>query len=167
MVAKKREQHGEGKTRLYMAWQNMKRRCTNENDIHFSRYGGRGIRVCDEWMDSYIAFRDWSFSHGYEDNLEIDRIDNDGGYEPSNCRWVTRSQQLSNRRKFSGACTSIYKGVNWNRGRGMWAAHISVNGKTLYIGSFSSEIDAAKAYDTAALKHFGEFANPNFKERAK
>lgn len=89
--------HGLSRTRLYRIWRNMKSRCTNPNVQNFKRYGGRGITVCDEWANSFEAFRDWAMSHGYTDDLSIDRIDNDGNYCPENCRWVDESIQANNK----------------------------------------------------------------------
>ena len=76
----------------------MKGRCTNKNYKFYDLYGGRGIRVCDEWMNDFTAFRDWALSHGYEDGLTLDRIDVNGNYEPSNCRWTTMHEQSRNKR---------------------------------------------------------------------
>ena len=76
----------------------MKNRCNNPNHPRFKDYGGRGITVCDDWKNDVKSFYDWSMSHGYADNLTIDRIDNDGNYEPSNCRWVTQLVQVNNSR---------------------------------------------------------------------
>ena len=90
--------HGKRKTRLYRIWANVKTRCTNKNDPHYKRYGGRGITVCDEWKNDFKAFYDWSVTHGYADDLTIDRIDNNDNYCPSNCRWVTVAQQNRNKR---------------------------------------------------------------------
>jgi hypothetical protein len=76
----------------------MKTRCTNPNAPVFQNYGARGITVCDEWFNNYEAFRDWAMANGYADDLEIDRRENDGNYEPGNCRWVTRIVQQRNSR---------------------------------------------------------------------
>lgn len=95
---KTRRKKGERKPRLYSIWDNMKQRCYNPNHTGYHLYGGRGITVCDEWKNDFQAFYDWAMANGYEDNLQIDRIDNDGNYEPRNCRWVTPIENSNNRR---------------------------------------------------------------------
>jgi len=89
--------HGESGTRLYALWSVMRGRCENLNNKRFVLYGGRSISVCAEWHD-YIGFREWALANGYERTLTIDRISNDGDYEPANCRWVTWKMQCRNKR---------------------------------------------------------------------
>lgn len=90
--------HKLSNTKLHRAWTNMKQRCNNPNNPDYSDYGSRGIKVCDEWLNDFKSFYDWSMSHGYSDELTIDRIDVNGNYEPSNCRWVTMKVQTNNKR---------------------------------------------------------------------
>ena len=82
---------------LYIVWKGMKARCLNPNEPSYPNYGGRGIAVCDEWLE-FEPFAKWAFENGYDKSLEIDRIDNDKGYSPDNCRWATRSQNQLNKR---------------------------------------------------------------------
>lgn len=90
--------HGGKGSKLYTIWVRMKQRCLNPNDKSYKDYGGRGICIAPEWLNDFAAFRDWALSHGYKDNLSIDRIDNDRGYFPENCRFADAKTQSRNRR---------------------------------------------------------------------
>ena len=94
----KRVKHGGKGTRLYRIWNCIKDRCFNINNQAFENYGGRGITICPEWTNDYIAFRDWALSNGYKENLQINRINNNGNYEPNNCNWITSAENCQNKR---------------------------------------------------------------------
>lgn len=89
--------HGLSKTKLYNVWCAMKRRCYNTNVKDYKNYGGRGIKVCDEWLN-YVPFYNWAVSNGYKEGLTIDRIDNDKDYEPNNCRWISKVENTIKKR---------------------------------------------------------------------
>lgn len=105
----------EGKrTKLYSVWIGMRRRYYDENDGNYHRYGGRGIEICDGWRENFAAFRAWAVKNGYRHNLTIDRIDNDKGYSPENCRWISVKEQALNRRSnrvvtFNGETHTFYE----------------------------------------------------------
>lgn len=90
--------HGDSRTRLYRIWRGIKQRCYCPKASHYKSYGGRGITMCGEWLNSFEAFRDWSLSNGYRDDLSIDRKDNNRGYSPDNCGWSTNMEQANNKR---------------------------------------------------------------------
>ncbi len=95
----KNTHHGKYCTRLYRVYYNIKKRCYNHKDENnYNYYGERGITMCDEWRNDFMSFYNWAMNNGYSDNLTIDRIDVDGNYEPSNCRWITMKQQGRNKR---------------------------------------------------------------------
>ena len=119
--------HGETKTHLYGIWSAIKTRCYNPNSKYYDSYGGRGITMCDEWRDSYEAFRDWANSRGDRQGLSIDRCNNNGNYEPSNCRWVDSVAQANNRRS-----NRILTIGNESHNVTEWAKIIGMNPKTLF-----------------------------------
>jgi hypothetical protein len=90
--------HGESSTHLYKAWNSMKERCLYEKFPGYKDYGGRGIVICDEWVNDYLTFKEWALNNGYAKTLSLDRIDVNGNYTPQNCRWITMSEQQHNKR---------------------------------------------------------------------
>lgn len=100
-VGRQNATHGEShskRTRLYTIWCGMRQRCSNPNRAAYKLYGGKGVKVCDEWSN-YSDFKDWATSNGYADNLSIDRIDPSKGYSPDNCRWITPSENTARANK--------------------------------------------------------------------
>jgi hypothetical protein len=92
----KTRRHGQKNSRLYNIWAGLKGRCLNPKSAAYKRYGGRGITISPEWLNSFECFRDWALANGYAPDLTIDRKNNDGNYEPGNCRWATYKQQNRN-----------------------------------------------------------------------
>lgn len=90
--------HGKRHTRLYMTYYRLKQKCYNSNNKDYPNYGGRGITICDEWLNDFMSFYDWAINNNYRDDLTIDRIDVNGNYDPSNCRWVDTKTQNRNKR---------------------------------------------------------------------
>jgi len=100
--------HRMSSSRLYKVWENMKSRCDNKNHPFYRYYGSRGITVCDDWNNSFLAFYEWAISHGYGEKLQIDRIDNDKGYNPFNCRFITQKENLRNKKTFLDSEINFY-----------------------------------------------------------
>lgn len=119
-------EHGMKDTRLYKKWCSMRARCKYPNNKKYNHYGGKGIRVCDEWDNSFIAFYKWAIATGYKDGLTIDRIDNNKGYCPENCRWATTAEQ---NRNYSRNRKITYNGVT--KCLADWADESGVNRATL------------------------------------
>lgn len=133
-MREKQFSHGGAGSRLYSIWLGMKQRCYYPNADSFVRYGGRGIQVCDEWVNAFSAFREWALSNGYRDDLSIDRIDNDGSYCPNNCSWETVVVQANNRSS--------------NR-------YITFNGVTKTIAQWSADSGIGHATIRSRLSRFG------------
>ena len=131
--------HGRSGTRIHNIWKNMNNRCKNVNDANYSSYGGRGITVHKAWEDVLI-FETWALDNGYVDTLTIDRIDNDKGYFPENCRWVSMEIQSNNRRQKRGS-SSKYIGVSRTK-YNTWKATITIDKKRVHLGTFKTEEEA-------------------------
>lgn len=127
-------------TRLYDIWRDMRHRCTCKNMRNYKHYGGRGISVCEEWND-FVNFYNWAMSTGYSDTLTIDRIDVNGNYEPSNCRWVNMSVQNANRRN---AGATEYIGVSLHSNKSCYVAFVKCNGKVVFYYSNASKNECAR-----------------------
>lgn len=114
-------------TRLYKIWRAMIARTIYPSQSCYKNYGGRGIRVCDEWLYNFNLFKSWAFENGYSENLSIDRIDNNGNYEPNNCKWSSRKEQNNNQRS---NVKLTYKGKTLNISQ--WSDLIGVKYNTLH-----------------------------------
>lgn len=127
IIKKVNSKHNMSNIKLYKIWGAIKTRCYNKNFIYYNNYGGRGIIMCDEWKNDFSKFYIWAIENGYKDGLTIDRINNNGNYEPSNCRWMTRPEQNNNMRKniiinYNGKEKTITQ----------WATEFNLNRTALY-----------------------------------
>lgn len=147
-----RKKHGLSRTPLYFVWAQMKDRCLNPKNQQYKNYGARGIFVCQEWQDSYRAFYDWAVANGYKKGLTIDRINNDDGYYPENCRWCGMHTQNMNRR-YKPSKTGI-RGVYLMSGSRRNKYDVQVGGRR--IGYYKTLEEAVEAKDDALRKE--EFA---------
>ncbi len=144
---KKLTKHGMCGTRIYRVWKNMRTRCLNPStEKDYKNYKERGISICDEWLNSFNSFHKWTLKNGYSEELTIDRINNDGNYEPANCRWTTLTVQARNTRLLNSKNTSGYRGIT-KTSNGKWQSQISVNNKKIRIGTFNTKKEGAIAYD--------------------
>ncbi len=137
---------------FYDVWGWMKSRCCNPNDTQYKNYGGRGISICDEWKNDPVAFIEWCKKSGWENGLVLDRIDNDGNYEPLNCRFVTRTISSANQR-IRKDNTSGYRGVHWNKRDNGWIGRIQVNKKRVELCYEKTAKQAAIMRDLFIIKH--------------
>jgi len=147
--------HGYAHHPAYRVWQSMRNRCNNKNHHSYKNYGGKGITVCKEWED-VTTFMQWCLSNGYEKGLDLDRIDNDKGYYPENCRFVSRRQNIHNRNPLSSLNTSGYAGITI-LASGKFATKIKsidINGgKTKFLGHYPTVEEAVIARNTFIIEN--------------
>lgn len=126
--SKGRITHGKSYTRLYHTFKSMKDRCYRTNYKYYQHYGGRGITICDEWLNDFMTFYNWAINNGYRNNLTINRIDNNGNYEPDNCEWVDMKTQSNNK------SNCVYLTCN-NKTQTVtqWADELRCNRSTIYM----------------------------------
>lgn len=156
-LVRRNTKHNKSKTVAYQKYQAMKSRCYNQNFPNFKRWGGRGITVCEEWLNSFENFEKWFNAQNYYDGDELDRIDNNGNYCPENCRLVPKYQNARNR-ETPASKHSKYRYVVWNKTNNNWVANVpmpNIKGKRKYLGSFKCEEKAQKAIQ----KYYDSFDN--------
>ena len=142
--------HGLHNNKFYKTWKNMMGRCYNLKNKHYQSYGGRGILVCIDWQD-LANFVSWAEST-YIEGMTMDRINNDGNYEPTNIRWADKTTQALNKRT-SKSNTSGFVGVSWHKGNNKWVAQVGSNNKLINIGSFKTLEEAVLARDNYIIEN--------------
>lgn len=145
--------HGLSKTSLCNVWYHILDRCYNSKSPQFTDYGGRGIKVSKKWKDSPIHFVNWAKKNGYKKGLEIDRKNNDGNYEPSNCRFVTREVNSLNKRLIQTNNKSGFRGVSKHNNGKSFVANVNYKGIRNYLGFFSTAKEAAKIRDRFIIEN--------------
>lgn len=140
----KAKKHNMSNTRIYHIWQGMRYRCYTKTCSTYKNYGAKGIKVCDEWRNSFAKFYKWSIKNNYNDNLTIDRINPKGDYEPNNCRWVDWNTQ-SNNKELLSTNTSGYVGLSWSNKYKKWICNISLNNKSKRIGAYNTQKEGIEA----------------------
>lgn len=148
--------HGFYRHQLGDVFDSMVQRCTNSNNKAYVNYGARGINICKKWMENRASFFKWAMLHGWEEHLSIDRKNNDNGYSPENCRFVTLGINNRNTQLIRSNNTSGYRGVVFAKHAGKWKSRINADGKCYHLGYFDSKVKAAKAYDKKA-KELGDY----------
>lgn len=149
--------HGLSKSKIFKLWKSIRNRCYNKNSPKYRNYGGRGIKVCYEWNSNFIKFNEWCLEHGWRDGLQIDRIDNNGDYEPSNCHFITNVEnQAIGKKSIPNTNKSGYMGIHWSKQTKKWKSTITINRKQIHGGFFSSIDDAVKNRIEMEIFYFGE-----------
>jgi len=137
--------HGDSYKRLYSIYKNMKTRCYNEHSPSYEKYGDKGITICNEWLLSYSNFKQWALTNGYNDDLTIDRVDNNGNYEPDNCRWILFEDQSLNKLVYRSNKLGV-RGVSISPNN-RYVAQIQYKGKKIFLGYFDTVEEASTAYE--------------------
>lgn len=133
----------------------MKARCYQESSKYYNNYGGRGIKVCDEWLASFVNFYNWSINNGWKEGLQIDRVDNDGNYEPDNCQWITNKENNAIGKKgIQNNNTSGFVGVSYYKKK--WHTELTVNGVRVYRDKFDNLNEAVEARISKEIEIFGQ-----------
>lgn len=148
--------HGYWRSEIYNKWDSIIQRCCNKNNPEYKDYGGRGITICDEWKNDPIIFIKWAFENGFIENkrLQIDRRNNNGNYEPSNCRFVTNMENSHNTRLIKRNNKSGYRGVSFYNTIGCYVAEVLSDGKKVFKkGGFTNPFDAAMVRDKFIIKN--------------
>lgn len=150
--------HGESRTRIYHIWGNMINRTSNKKDKSYKNYGDRGITVCEEWKD-FLQFKEWALANGYQETLTLDRMDNEKGYYPSNCRWADRAVQDNNKRQsvkleYAGKVKTIDQ----------WAKEYNINRSTI-VHRLDKGMTIKEAIETPVKGGNGTGYKPHIKKR--
>jgi hypothetical protein len=151
-LVKERPKHGMSRSSEYLSWVNMRKRCEDTNAKSYANYGGRGIRVCDEWKTSFIAFYK-SMGDKPTPSHTLDRINNDGNYEPGNCRWATRFEQAHNQREKKTNKTTGYQNISFVKRINKFRVRVERFGRCHEVGKFLDLETAVKARDNFLLQY--------------
>ena len=147
-------------TKLYNSYSAMLQRCYDKNSFQYPYYGGRGIKICEEWLDKKegrVRFMKWALNNGYKEGLSLDRIDVNGDYCPDNCRWVTKSIQSFNQRKRKSALG--IRGVYYRKSTNRYLVGIGIDNKQIFLGSYKTKEEAINARRNAEIQYFGQALN--------
>lgn len=152
--------HGMSQSKIHKTWRGLFQRCENPTASHYERYGGRGIGICEEWKgeNGFVNFYEWSMKNGYSDNLELDRINNNKGYSPDNCRWISHIENCHNRNARKDSTTG-YAGIQervMRTGRIKYRVSITANGRRINLGHYETLMEAVKVRKEAEEKYWNK-----------